>query len=325
MQRRFRIAYIAARWDYGDPRRGPSFEETNFRGALEGAGHDVHPFDFMTRFQDIGRAAMNAELGQFVREIEPDLAMFVLFKDEIRPETIRRLTDDGIVTFNWFCDDHWRFDDFSRHYAPAFSLVSTTHPESVARYREAGYDRVVLSQWACNRYAYDRAGLEPRHDVTFVGQRYGDRPKVVRALRKAGFDIRCWGRGWDEGRIEHAEMVRVFETSRINLNLSNSWTGTLWRRRPPVSQIKARIFEVPGSGGFLLTEAAPHVEEYFAVGSELDTFAGTNDLIEKIRYWLDREDARAQAAEKGYARVRAEHTYDHRFDKIFAAAGLLDT
>jgi spore maturation protein CgeB len=324
VKERLRIAYVAARWDYGDPRRGPSFEESNFRGALEGAGHEVFPYDFMTRYQQVGRAAMNAELERFVRDIDPDFAMFVLFKDEIRPETIRRLTDAGVVTFNWFCDDHWRFDDFSRHYAPAFSLVSTTHPESVARYHASGYDRVVLSQWACNHYAYDRQGLEPTHDVTFVGQRYGDRPKIVEEIRAAGFDVRCWGFGWDNGRLDHEAMVRVFETSRINLNLSNSWTGTWWRRRPATGQIKARVFEVPGSGGFLLSESVPHVERYFAIGAELATFDGTRDLVDKIGYWLDRENERVQAADRAYARVRAEHTYDHRFGEIFAAAGLRD-
>jgi spore maturation protein CgeB len=265
---------------------------------------------------------MNTELERFVREVEPDIAIFVLFKDEILSDTIRRLTDSGVVTFNWFCDDHWRFDDFSRHFAPAFSLVSTTHREAVPRYHALGYDRVVLSQWACNSYAYDRHGLPPTHDVTFVGQRYGDRPKVVQAIRKAGFDVRCWGYGWEGGRIDHDAMVRAFETSRINLNLSNSWTGTWWRRRPAVGQIKARVFEVPGSGGFLLTENVPHVERYFVVGEELASFDGTADLVEKIGYWLEHETERVQAAERGYARVRAEHTYDHRFQEIFAAARL---
>lgn len=317
-----RIAYIASRWDYGDPARGLSFEEMNFRGSLEGAGHDVHAYDFMTRFQKIGRADMNRELERFVLELQPDFAMFVLFKDEVLVDTVKRLTRSNVRTFNWFCDDHWRFDNFSRHYAPAFSLISTTHAESLPRYRAAGYHNVVLSQWACNRYAYDRAGREPRFDVTFVGQKYGDRPKVVSALRSAGFNVRCWGYGWESGRLDHERMIEVFETSRINLNLSNSWTGRWWNRRRPVGQIKARVFEVPGSGGFLLTENVPHIDEYFDIDREMATFAGTGDLVEKVRYWLDREDARSAAAERAYQRVRSEHTYDHRFTEIFAAAGL---
>ena len=42
-----RILYVAMADDYGDPARGPSFEETNFRSALEGMGHELVPFDFM--------------------------------------------------------------------------------------------------------------------------------------------------------------------------------------------------------------------------------------------------------------------------------------
>jgi hypothetical protein len=104
VSKRLRIAYVASHWDYGDPSRGPSFEEANFRSALEGAGHDVHAYDFPTRLRELGRADMNAELERFVRELSPDFAMFVLFKDEIQRETIERLTGAGIVTFNWFCD-----------------------------------------------------------------------------------------------------------------------------------------------------------------------------------------------------------------------------
>lgn len=317
-----RIAYVAARWDYGDPARGLSFEETNFRSALEGAGHEVHAYDFMTRHRELGGDAMNDELYRFVREADPDIAIFVLFKDEIHPRTIRRLTTEGVRTFNWFCDDHWRFGDFSRHYAPCFSLVATTHAESIPRYHAEGHHAVVLTQWACNKYAYDRRGLKPEYDVTFVGQRYGDRPKIVNAIRRAGLSVQCWGFGWENGRLAHDEMTRVFETTRVNLNLSNSWTGRRWRKRSPTSQIKARTFEIPGCGGFLLTETVPHLESYFSVDTEVATFQGTHDLIEKIRYWLDDEEARAEVANRGYDRVRIEHTYDHRFEEIFAAAGL---
>jgi spore maturation protein CgeB len=322
VHRKLRIAYVAAQWDYGDPTRGPSFEEMNFRSALEGMGHEVHAYDFLSRFQAVGQKPMNAELDRFVRNVEPDLAFFVLFKDEIEPDTIAGLTASGIKTFNWFCDDHWRFDSFSQHYAPQFSLVSTTHAESVSKYHAIGYPSVVLTQWACNRYAYGKRGSDLKYDVTFVGQRYGERPKIVRAIQSAGIDIRCWGYGWEAGRLDHESMVGVFESSRINLNLANSWTGRLFRRRPAVEQIKARLFEVPGSGGFLLTQPAPHLDAYFELDTELGTFHGTSDLVERIRHWLANEEQRVRAAGRSHQRVLEEHTYDHRFREIFAAAGL---
>ena len=47
-----------------------------------------------------------------------------------------------------------------------------------------------------------------------------------------------------------------------------------------------------------MSESVPHLEEYFAVGDELATFAGTADLIEKIGHWLENEATRAQITER---------------------------
>jgi spore maturation protein CgeB len=316
------IAYVAPKWDYGDPARGLSFEETNFRSALEGMGHHLHPYDFVARHKEIGRSAMNAELDRFVREREPDLAFFFLFKDEIAVETVERLTAAGITTFNWFADDHWRFESFSRHYAPVFSLVSTTDRSAYEKYHAMGYRSVVLTQWAFNAHGYRPRPVELRYDVAFVGQRYGQRPRIVNALRSAGVDVRCWGHGWEAGRLSHEEMVDVFASSRVNLNLSNAWRAHFWRRQPPVSQIKARVFEVPGCGGFLLTDPAPALGQYLEIGREIDVYQDTTDLIERVRYWLENEAQRSAAARSARDRVLREHTYDHRLRDIFRAAGL---
>ena len=317
-----RIAYVAMRWDYGDPARGPSFEETTFRSAFEGMGHDVHPYDFMERRQAIGKDAMNAELFAFVRDVDPHLAFFFLFTDEIDFHTIRSLTDSGVLTLNWFADDHRRFETYSKLMAPAFTHVVTTDPDALAKYEATGYAGAILSQWACNRYAFGATAGGLRHDVTFVGQRYGDRPKLLDKLRRSGLDVDCWGHGWGSGRLGHDEMVEVFGSSRVNLNLSGAWTGSRWRRRPVVAQIKGRTFEVPGCGGFLLTEAVPHLERYFRPGEEVAVFRNADELVAQARYWLDHEDERREVARAGHTRVLAEHTYDHRFNAIFTSMGL---
>jgi spore maturation protein CgeB len=128
-------------------------------------------------------------------------------------------------------------------------------------------------------------------------------------------------------------MVRVFSTSRINLNPSNSSlppnalrdrVARLLRRRaepPRPPQIKGRNFEVPGCGGFLLTERVPHLERYFELGREVAVYETTDDLVEQVGHWLAHEDERAAVAEAGYQRVLAEHTYDHRFEEIFRRLG----
>ena len=331
-----RILYVATRFEYGDPSLGPSFEEMNFRSALEGMGHELVTFDFHVRERLVGRDAMNEELVRAASDGPFDLAFFFLHEYEITPRTIERVGACGMPTINWFADDHWRFDQFSRYYARVLDWSVTTDPDAVPRYRAAGVDHVILSQWACNRYAYHRAQTALEYDVTFVGQPHGDRRAVATCIRDAGFDLRCWGNGWEAGRITHDGMVRVFSASRINLNLANASTVTptarmklgAWARgrrvdlRPRPSQIKGRTFEVPGCGGFLLTERVPHLERYFELGREVAVFSSTDELVREIGRWLDDPVGRSAVAAAGYRRVCAEHTYDHRFGEIFRVADL---
>src|SRR3954464_9849551 len=321
-------------YDYGKPERGPSFEETNFRSALEGMGHEAGACDFMERERLAGRAQMRRELVAAAAEARADVAFFCIFTDQLDADTIAAVRrEGGAPAVNWFTDDHWRFEGFSRHLAPSFDLAVTTDPDALPKYAAAGIDNVLLSQWACNRYAYSKVSDAIEHDVTFVGQPHGNRPELMDRLRGAGYEVEAWGEGWPAGRIDHDEMVRVFSTSRINLNPSNSSLppntlrariGRLLRRnaeppRPP--QIKGRNFEVPGCGGFLLTERVPHLERYFELGREVMVYESEEDLAAQVEHWLANEEQRAAVAEAGYQRVLAEHTYDHRFNAIFEWAG----
>src|SRR4051794_18003019 len=154
-------------YDYGNPERGPSFEETNFRSALEGMGHDLVAFDFMERERLAGRAEMRGELVAAAAEARADVAFFCIFTDQLDPATIEAVRREaGAPTVNWFTDDHWPFAGFSRHFAPSFDLAVTTDPDSLAKYEAAGIGNVHLSQWACNRYAYGKVEGALEHDVT---------------------------------------------------------------------------------------------------------------------------------------------------------------
>jgi spore maturation protein CgeB len=325
------------RHEYGDASRGLSFEENNFRSALEGMGHDLTAFDFMAETKHSGVRRMRHELVSLAAEVKPDLAFFSLFTDQLDTCTIEQVgRQGGCPTVNWFADDHWRFDNFTRHMAPAFDLAVTTDPDSLPKYRQLADTRVHLSQWACNRYAYGRVTSAIKHEVTFVGQPHGDRRQVVAALDDAGIPVECRGFGWPGGPLEHTDMVNMFASSRINLNLSNSsqvpglkaqLRRVLHLKPPPPRppQIKGRNFEVPGCGGFLLTERVPHLQRYFELDREVAVFDGVDDLLDKARYWIEHEHERERVADAGYRRVLSEHTYDHRFAAIFEDLGFEPT
>jgi spore maturation protein CgeB len=315
-----KILYVAMRYDYGKPERGTSFEFNNFYRTLIHLVPNIVEFDFMTVLQELGREEMNRRLIRVADEEKPDMAFFVLFTDEIALETIASISRK-CVTFNWFCDDHWRFESFSRHYAPGFAYVSTTDRLSVPKYNRIGYTNVIPTQWACNHFDYfPLSGEEKKFDVTFVGQPHGNRRSTIHYLNRRGIRVDAFGQGWERGRVAQEEMIRIFNASRINLNLSNSsWNiHSLLRGR---QQIKGRNFEVPGCGGFLMTNHVDGLEDYYVLGEEIVCFRRRREMLEKLQYYLSHEGERESIARCGYLRTIRDHTYEKRFREIFARMG----
>ena len=314
-----RILYVAMRYDYGQLRRGLSYEENNFFHSLLNMGHQIIRFDFKALEKKFGRSRMNRMLLETVYRYDPDLMFVVLFRNELDNEVVKEIsTRTRTITINWFCDDHWRFDNYSRYWAPVFNWVVTTAKSVLPKYKEIGYENVIHAQWACNHFLYRKLDLPYLYDVTFVGQPHGNRRQVISRLKKAGIDVKVWGYGWAVGRVSQSEMIKIFNQSKINLNLSNA-------SRPGVEQIKGRDFEVPGCGGFLITGYAENIEEYFDVGKEIVCYRDVDDLVNKIRHYLKYDDEREAIAKAGYARVLREHTYERRFRNIFRTIGVSQT
>lgn len=331
-----RVLFVAMHFDYGDRSRGPSFEHQNFFDVLDHMdGIEAREFDFMSVHQRAGADAVATELVAAVDEFDPQLAFFVLFEDEILPDVLVQLRDrPGLTTFNWFCDDHWRFDGFTSRYAPLFNGVSTTDRKAIAKYEALGITP-IKTQWAANPRLYAPNGGDVRLGVTFVGQSYGDRPWLVRRLQRSGVDVETWGPRWPAGRLDFEDMVATFADSRINLNLTAASNdpsiprvvrGVLNRTYPPalrwvgrnLDQIKGRTFEIPACGGFQLSSQVDDIESYFDVGSEIAIFTSPGELVEQAKRYLADDAARVAIASAGLQRVLAEHTYEHRFRAILA-------
>ncbi len=86
------------------------------------------------------------------------------------------------------------------------------------------------------------------------------------------------------------------------------------------NQIKARTFEVPGAGGFLLSESADGIEKFYAVDKEIAVFRGDAELSEKVRHFLAHPAERDAIARAGFARTKRDHTYDARLRELLAFA-----
>ncbi len=321
--RPLRILYLAMQWDYGDPTRGTSFEHDNFFPSLQQWRRtlELRHFDFMALGKAHGIPEMSRLLLDEVQQFQPDALFGIWFNEERDPEreairTISRTTP--CKTIGWFCDSHWRYDNFDVPWSEYLDFQTTTSKSAYARFVQDGLAaKVIKTQWA-GAPGYRRTPEIARDvDVSFVGQNYGSRAEVIEQVRRAGFEVRVFGGGWPPpaGRLTFDGMVRLFNRSRINLNLNNAVDASF-------KQIKGRNFEVPACGGFLLTETAENLDDYFRYGEEVETYTGADELVDKVRYYLANDDARERIAAAGHHRAETEHTYAHRFDEIFARVGL---
>jgi spore maturation protein CgeB len=301
---------------YGDPPRGEAYEYVNFLPALRRLGHRVSFFESFSREPYADFAGLNRALLRQVEETSPDVVFCVLMQYEVWIETMRLIRNSGPLLVNWSTDDSWKYPMFSRLIGSEFDLSVTTYPSAVAWYQRDGIGSAYLSQWAA-----DVETLTPplpaaacRYPVSFVGAAYGTRPAMVDALRREGIDVACFGHGWPAGPVEAKRISQIVRTSQISLNFSEA------SQKGPGSaggrQIKARVFEVPGYGGCLLTEQAPDLERYFHVGEELLMFEGRDELVGAVKSLLAHPEQRDVIARRGFERVSKEHTYDRRFDDL---------
>jgi spore maturation protein CgeB len=190
------------------------WEDMNLLDGLRQAGHEVmvhrpgHPFHqaLSPSWTSADRQRVSERLVDAVRREHESRPVDVLFgyllKQLVYPEAIREISDMGVLTMNYWCNGAHQFylvDEIS----PAFDVCIATERAALPSYEAVGAHAVYL-QMAANPERYRPHALPLEYDVTFVGQRYADRPELVLYLLEQGIDVRVWGPGWTTDR-EHGE------------------------------------------------------------------------------------------------------------------------
>jgi spore maturation protein CgeB len=307
------------KYQYGDPRRGVGIEYESFIPAMKRLGHEVRHFEtwdpvLYPQYADLNRAL----LGE-VTTYQPDLVFTVQRDYEIWIDTlneIRRQSDAALVT--WTTDDSFKFHQVSKYIGSYYDAISTTYDYRVHDYKKAGIEGVYSTQWAANSHWLmpPKRAQDCKYSVSFIGASYGARAAMIERMRLAGIRVECFGFGWPNGSIPTDQIPIVMRDSIISLNFSSGFMGT----KGHDMQIKARIFEVPGAGGFLLTDVAPGLDTVYEIGQEIETYCDFDELVRKILYYLHHFDDRDKIAHAGYQRTVAHHVYERRLEGLLRFA-----
>ena len=221
-------------------------------------------------------------------------------RDELRVENVLFILDDEMI-----------FDTLSRYYAQAFDAVITNDYYATFAYRKLG----LLSLW----YYYSGYGKDTLYpvaidkdiDVSFVGDcTKADRIAYIKFLRENGIKVKTFGKDSENGIVKIEDLSEIFSRTKINLNFTkvDRYSIYAWFLEDNtitnlVRQSKGRLLEIAMTNSFCLSEYFASVEIPFEVGKEADVFYDKNELLEKIKFYLENEEARIQIANNAYKKV----------------------
>jgi len=328
-----KILFVCMRHAYGQKEREDSYEWCHFYLGTKTAFSEVKFFDFLAKSQELGREGMQSELDALIDAYQPDVTVFSLYQNEFDPLFIQKLTEKT-KTLCFFHDDSWRID-FTLQWANHFSAFTTSDFSKLDHYHTNNLQSAVYMPFGVNEQLFCVSDVEIRDiDVSFVGAWHPYRQWLLRQLQKSGITVAVFGHGWPTGPISTVDMVKVFQRSKMSLNLSNSASydaryllshpraliNTL-RTNKIGEQIKGRHFELPACGAMQISYSVSGIEKLYDVGREIEVFASPEELVKLIQWYLKHDDDRNAVAQSGLERTLKDHTYSQRFKQAFAYLG----
>lgn len=115
-------------------------------------------------------------------------------------------------------------------------------------------------------------------------------------------DIEIYSKCWKGFAEKEEELAEIYNSSKINLNI------TLQGK----SSINYRVFEVLTAGGFLLTDEREDLKKYFKISKHLESYKNSQDLIDKISFYLKNLNVAQRIAELGRLETVKTHSFSAR-------------
>ena len=228
-----------------------------------------------------------------VEVFEPDLVL-CMAQAPLTHQALKRLRKDNVATAMWFVEDH-RLFTYWKAFAPYYDYFAVIQKEPLLNdLAELDVAALYLPLAALPKLhcPLELSALDLRRygaDISFMGAGYPNRREAFRQL--AHLDFKIWGTEWDNeyalaplvqqggARISPEEAVKIYNASKINLNLHSSVNPKTLVTGGDF--VNPRTFELAACRVFQLVDERTLLPELFAP-DELATFSSMEDLKSKI-------------------------------------------
>jgi len=286
-------------------------------------GYDPGAPDWLDRRDEMNGALLDA-FDRANSQQPVDVFIGYLSGRTVAPETLTEIASRGAAVVNFGFDDKVGYPGrrlggryiSTAAIASAVDLNLTSDPKGAGKYAAFG-GLSMFHPEAADPEVHRPHDTPFQYDVSFIGARYGWRPKFIADLESLGVSVTCFGKGWPNGPVSTEEMPAIYSASRINLGFG----GIGYSRR--LVNLKGRDFEVPMSGGLYLTQDNPELHDVYDVGKEILTYRRESDCAETIRSLLADPAMAHDIRSRGLARARRDHSYVARWEKVLRILGAL--
>ena len=192
-----------------------------------------------------------------------------------------------------------------------YDIVFTTKTYNLNELLSFGVKRTVLFLDSYDEQMHkqiSQAKLQKNRfssDVSAVGAFENERAMSILYLAQNGIKVTVWGNGWGGWVNRHPNLdvrneflfgedySRAICASKININ---------FLRKINRDEVTSRSVEIPACGGFMLAERTERHSSYFEEGIEAEFFSSNQELLEKVRIFLQKDLEREKIAMAGYLR-----------------------
>ena len=218
----------------------------------------------------------------------------------------------------------WTGDDFELHdlnaiTASACDLVLTTCPLSALKYREKGYDSLVLH--GEDGKINNSQNLKKEIDVLFFGVITHDRKEILDYIASEGILLKNIGHPEHALQLPKDELLKFISKSKIILNLSKSRTTSVRNYASEniykfYYQFKGRIIMAGLNGVACVSEYSPG-QELFFTEDEVPTFFTKEECVKVLKKILENDELLAKYTNKFTTKVCNLYEDKKIFESIY--------
>jgi spore maturation protein CgeB len=326
---------------------GPQWRGSNAGGLFKALSRQGHLIEILDEFYEIPLKARhfnayavakafrkvfikeyNSKILDISRAIKADI-VFIYKGGFVLPGTLHKLKKQGVKLINFFPDVSFHtHGKYLKKSLPIYDIVFTTKSFGVKDMNEQlgiqnsyfiphGFDPEVHKM-----IDFSKLNKNPfKNDVSFIGTWSLKKEKLLDYIIEQipQVNLKIFGSQWEKAseQVQSRWMKRevlgdlyalVINSSKINLGLLSEQV----KGASSGDQITSRTFHIPASGGFLLHERTDEVTNYYIEDKEITCFGNKEELISKIRYYLEHEPERMKIKMEGHKRALKDHSLDNR-------------